>query len=104
MRCRWCGTPLPAKQAALALIALAPMAHRDPHECAATALDEPTSLEDRDWTPAPPDDADVCGGCRGHGEVPVGQEWETGAPVLATCTWCKGTGRLFPWLVPGGTA
>jgi hypothetical protein len=97
MRCRWCKQPLPKGQAAKALIGLAPMAHPDARDCGSTV--EPDAEEDRDWTPQPPPDIDTCGGCRGAGEVMVGQEWGTGAPITETCTWCRGTGRPFPWNV-----
>lgn len=102
MRCRWCRGPLPAKQSALALIGLAPMAHADAADCA-VVLSEPTPPEDYDWTPSPPADIDTCGACRGSGEVMTGQEWETGAPITDLCSWCGGTGQPFPWLVLDGT-
>lgn len=46
--------------------------------------------EDPDW--GRPDDLWVCSGCRGSGEVPVRQDWETGALEFADCARCGGVG------------
>jgi len=82
----------------LALVGRAPMAHADPLDCI-RVLVEPEPEEDRDWTPQPPEDIDVCGACRGYGEVMVSVDFETGAPNTERCTWCGGTGQPFPWNV-----
>lgn len=101
MRCRWCRNPLPRKQAALALVGLAPLAHRDAAECAALAPMEPVPPEDYDWTPQPPADIDVCSYCGGMGERITGQDWETGAPNFETCRCTREghPGQAHPWLV-----
>lgn len=49
----------------------------------------------------PPEDINVCPGCKGAGEVYVRQDWQTGAIETATCMLCGGLGEVTPeWYAP----
>jgi hypothetical protein len=46
---------------------------------------------------APPVDISVCSRCQGKKEVPVRQDWETGAIEIDHCPRCEGSGVDPTW-------
>lgn len=90
VECRDCHRPTPKR------LLRAPRC-QDRERCtslaAAMSTEPPEPLEFEQ----PPKDIGVCSQCRGWGEYPVGQDWETGALNLERCGRCDGTGSEPGW-------
>lgn len=57
----------------------------------ATAPPSVVPLDPADLDRIPPADLDVCGVCRGHGDVPLGDPSNPGT-AWHDCAGCRGTG------------